>query len=158
VDSPETWRWIWLVASAVFLLGEMATAASFFMLPFAIGAAVAAVLAFLDVSVAWEWAAFVVVSLVALAALWPLRRRLDRAEPVDGIGARRLLNQQGVVQVEVPAGPDGSGMALIGREEWRAQSHDATRIASGTHVVVLAVRGTAVVVRPVDSHTSEDLS
>lgn len=152
MDSPETWRWIWLVASAVFLLGEMATAASFFMLPFAIGAAAAAVLAFLDVSVAWEWAAFVVVSLVALAALWPLRRRLDRAEPVDGIGARRLLNQQGVLQVEVPPGPDGSGMALIGREEWRAQSHDASRIEAGTHVVVLAVRGTAVIVRPVDSN------
>src|SRR5690606_4830686 len=46
MGSPEFWRWVWLVAAAVFTLGEMAVAGSFFLAPFAIGAAVAAILAF----------------------------------------------------------------------------------------------------------------
>jgi membrane protein implicated in regulation of membrane protease activity len=43
MDSPEGWRWIWLVAAVVFAAGEMATPGSFFLLFFALGALVAAV-------------------------------------------------------------------------------------------------------------------
>ncbi len=67
VDDPEVWRWIWLATAVVFLLGEMFAFGSFFLLPFAIGAAVAAILAFAGVGVGWEWLAFVVVSL----GRWP---------------------------------------------------------------------------------------
>ena len=49
--SPEFWRWIWLIAMVVFGLGEISIAGSFFLAPFAAGAGVAALLAFVGVPV-----------------------------------------------------------------------------------------------------------
>ena len=61
VDSdPETWRWIWLTASLVFLGGEMVVPGTFFLLPFGISAAIAVVLAFAGVPVAIEFIVFIV--------------------------------------------------------------------------------------------------
>ena len=53
------WFWIWAVLAAFFYVGEIFTAA-FFMMPFGVGATVAALLAYLDLNVAWQWAAFIV--------------------------------------------------------------------------------------------------
>ena len=36
VDDPEQWRWIWMVAAVGFLVREMASPGSFFLLPFAV--------------------------------------------------------------------------------------------------------------------------
>jgi membrane protein implicated in regulation of membrane protease activity len=95
VDDPEQWRWIWPVGAVAFALGEMATPGSFFLAPFALGAAVAAVLAFADVFVVVEWTAFVVVSVACLLALRRLARRLDRHGQTEGIGSRRLIGRRG---------------------------------------------------------------
>jgi membrane protein implicated in regulation of membrane protease activity len=148
MDDPATWRWIWLVAAVLFTVGEVASAGSTFLLPFGIGAAVASVLAFLGVGLGWEWAAFVGVSVAVLAGLFPLRKRLDREDPQDGIGARRLLGQAGTVLQELPAGPAETGLVRVGREEWRAESLDGSAIPAGTIVKVVEVRGTRVVVFP----------
>ena len=69
MDSPENWRWIWLVAALVFGVGEMASAGTFFLAPFAIAAVLAAVLAFLDVDLVWQWLAFLVTAGVTFLAL-----------------------------------------------------------------------------------------
>ncbi len=63
----ETWFWVWLVAAVVLSVAEIFTA-GFFMLPFGIGAAVAAALAYFGLSVAWQWAAFIGVSALSPAA------------------------------------------------------------------------------------------
>lgn len=145
MDSPESWRWVWVAATVAFGLGEMATPGAFFLGPFAIGALVAAGLAFAGVSVALEWGAFVAISLVALVALRPLARRLDRDGPVDGIGSRRLIGQHGVVLNEIPG--DGElGLVRVDREEWRAESTDGVPIPEGTSVRVADVQGTRVIV------------
>lgn len=146
MDSPETWRWIWLAAAMAFTVGEMATAGSFFLLPFGVGALAASLLAFLGVNVGWTWVAFVGVSALGLAALYPLRKRLDRGEPQDGIGARRLLGQAATVLEDVPGGPAETGLVRVGREEWRAESLEGRPIPAGTVVKVVEVRGTRVVV------------
>ena len=141
------WRWVWLVAVGVFAVGEIAIAGSFFLAPFALGALVAAVVAFAGGSVALQWVVFVVGSALAALSLVPLRRRLDRAEPQDGIGSRRLLGQQAEVLATIPPGPTATGMVRLGREEWRAESVDGSPIAIGSVVRVVDVRGTSVVVR-----------
>ena len=41
VNSPETWRWIWLIAVVGFALAEVFTPVLFFMGSFAIGATAA---------------------------------------------------------------------------------------------------------------------
>ncbi len=150
MDDPDAWRWVWLVAAFVFAGGEILTGGSFFLLPFSAGALVASLLAFLGVGVAIEVIAFLAVSALCLAALYPLRRRLDRAVPdQNGIGARRLLGEQAKVLVDVP-GAHELGLVLVGREQWRAESLDGNPIPSGTSVKVVEVRGTRVVVFPAD--------
>lgn len=141
------WRWIWLAAIGVFAIGEIAIAGSFFLAPFAVGAVFAAIVAFAGGPVALQWLLFVLASGAAAAALVPLRRRLDRDEPRNGIGSRRWLGQRAEVLIAVPPGPGATGTVRLGREEWRAESADGVPIAPGSIVVVVDMRGTSVVVR-----------
>lgn len=145
MDSPDEWRWVWIIATAVFAVGEMATPGSFFLAPFAIGAFVAAILAFADVSVTIEWTVFLIVSIAALAALRPVARRLDRAAVDHGIGSRRLVGTRATVLKAIP-GDAELGLVRLEREEWRAQSTDGTPIPVGATVRVADVQGTRVLV------------
>jgi membrane protein implicated in regulation of membrane protease activity len=154
VDDPSVWQWVWLGTAVLFALGEMANPGSFFLLPFAIGAAVAAVLAILGVPVAVGWAAFVIISVGSLFALRPLAQRLDRGETVEGIGAKRLIGEQGSV-IEAIGGAGDLGLVRINREEWRAETVEGTSLEAGAPVRVVEVRGTRVVVHPVLSQELE---
>lgn len=149
MDEPETWRWIWLGAALLFAVGEMATPGAFFMAPFAVGALVAAILAFAGASVAAEWLAFVVVSIVTFAALRPLARRLDRdVTASDGVGSRRLIGRSGMVLE--PIEPGHMGLVRIDREEWRAESAERSAVPAGAQVRVTQVEGTRVIVVPTE--------
>ncbi|MFP3900958.1 MAG: NfeD family protein [Acidimicrobiia bacterium] len=150
MDDPDTWRWVWLVAAAVFAIGEMLTPGALVMLPFAVGALVAALLGVLDTALWVQWVAFVVVSTVTLAALRPLAHRLDRRTSDDGVGARRLLGQAATVLHEIPGGGE-LGLVRVNREEWRAESTDGEPISEGSAVRVADVRGTRVVVAELDT-------
>lgn len=143
--SPEFWRWVWLIAMVVFGVGEISVAGSFFLAPFAVGAGVAAVLAFLGVPVGIEWIVFIAASVVAFAALRPLAKRLDRAGPVLGIGAHRQMGQSAHV-IEAIDG-DHDGVVMLGTEQWRAESSDGEVISVGSTVSVIKVRGTRLLVR-----------
>lgn len=147
--EPESWRWIWLAVAAVFAIGELSAAGTFFLLPFAIGAAVAAVLAFAGVSVAIELVVFIIVSLISLAGFRKLAHRLDRNEPTEGIGSKRLIGQPARV-IEAIDGANDLGTVRVDREEWRAESGDGSAIALDTQVKIVEVRGTRVVVFPVE--------
>jgi membrane protein implicated in regulation of membrane protease activity len=136
------------VAAVVFVVGEMSSPGTFFLLPFGVAAAVAAVLAFLDVSVTVQWLAFFGTAVATLAGLRPLARRLDRDEPVAGIGSRRLIGEPAVVLDAIPAGPAELGTIRVHREEWRAESADGSEVPAGTRVRIVDVRGTRVVVWP----------
>lgn len=149
MDGPEVWRWIWLGVSVAFAVGEMSTAGALFLLPFAVGAALASALAFLDVGLGWEWATFLAVSLAVLAALRPIARRLEAEAPMQGVGASRWVGQVGVVIADIPADPSASGSVRVDREEWRAEAQGGVGIAEGVHVRVVAVAGTRLVVEPV---------
>jgi len=141
MDS-ELWRWIWIAAAFVFGVGEVFTA-GFFILPFAVGAVVAAILAWLNVAVGVQWAAFLVVSLLALIGL---RRLAPADEPQPSVGANRLIGGVGKVLETIEPIHD-QGRVKIETEEWRATT-DVDRIEEGTTVRVVAVRGTRLVVEP----------
>ena len=72
MEDPETWRWIWLATAVIFVLGEMAIAGSFFLAPFAVGAAVAACWPSSTSSLGGQWLAFVGISVGSFAGLRPL--------------------------------------------------------------------------------------
>lgn len=151
--DPDFWRWVWLIAMVVFGLGEMAVAGSFFLAPFAIGAGVAAILAFFGVVLGLEWAAFLTVSLGLFLALRPLARRLDAEGPSLGIGANRHVGQHARVVEPISGGRD-LGIVLIGRERWRAESITNEPIANDTIVLVTEVRGTRVIVATIPDRDS----
>ena len=157
MDDPESWVWVWLLGALFFALGEMATPVTFFLLPFAMGALLAALTAFLDLGIGIEWAVFVAGSLATFFALRPLSRRLDRQGHDVGIGSRRLLGQEATVLEDIPGtGNLGLGLVRVGREEWRAESIDGSPIPTGAQVRVADVRGTRVVVSPLGTLSSGD--
>ena len=149
-SSPDTWRWVWLVAAVVFAVGEMLTPAAFFFLPFAAGAFAASLLGFLDVGVGWEWLAFVVISGSSFAALWPVGRRMERRSGLSGVGANRWVGRQGVVLSDIPGEVGSTGLIRLEREQWRAESGLGLPIRQGTTVLVSRVHGTRLVVFPLD--------
>lgn len=142
------WEWFWVILSAMLIVGEIFTA-GFFVLPFGIGAAVAAALAFFGVGVVVQWIAFLVVS---VALLLPLKRFADSVTPDSGVGvaANRVIGKVGVVLQPVqPHGITG-GRVKVGSEEWRATCEDDAEdaIPEGSRVEILRIDGTNVVVRP----------
>ena len=80
--EAEIWRWIWLGAAGVFLLGEVIIAGGVFMLPFAGGAVVASILAFAGLGDAPQWIAFIVVSAALFIAFFP---KHTKPCPPDGL-------------------------------------------------------------------------
>ena len=150
LNSPDTWRWIWVAAAVVFAVGEIAVAGSFFLLPFAAGALVAAGVSLAGGSVGFGWVCFVAVSAACSAVMWPLGRRLDRNAPRHAIGANRWVGRQGYVLQEIPGGPGATGLIRLDREEWRAESLMGSRIRAGSTVLVSRVDGTRLVVVPVE--------
>jgi membrane protein implicated in regulation of membrane protease activity len=138
----ELWRWVWVIFSIGMGIGEIFTA-GFFLLPFAIGAAAAAVLAWLGVNLLAQWLVFFGVSLVALAYLRRFIARQDAlAQP--RVGANRWLEARGIVLEEIDP-VSGKGMVRVENEEWRATT-DAGPIPAGSRIVVRDVRGARLVV------------
>ena len=137
--------WLWMGLAAIFAVGEIFTE-GFFLLWFAIGAAVAGVLAILGLGGVWQWAAFVVISGVLLAVSRRFAERFTSKQP-PGIGADRFIGKTGVVLEEID-NIRNTGRARIDKEEWRADSDTGERISVGAHIEVVRLEGTHVVVRP----------
>lgn len=149
MSDPESWRWVWLILTGAFLVGELLTPGSFILLPFAAGGLAATIAAFADASLGVQWALFVAVAGVFSVAFIPLRRRLDRQPAAEGVGSLRLVNQEAVVLDPIEPGPNGRGLVRIGREEWGAISADGSAVDVGVLVRIIDVRGTGVVVTPI---------
>lgn len=144
------WATIWLATAAIFGIGEMLMAGSFFLLPFALGALVAALCAALVSAPFWSWLVFLLASFASFVAMRPFANRVDARNPdVSGIGSNRLVNAIGIVTSPVPATPGAAGMVKVGSEEWRADTRPGVAISPGTKVRVLEVTGTRLLVEPV---------
>jgi membrane protein implicated in regulation of membrane protease activity len=129
-------------------IGEIFSA-GFFLLPFAIGAAAAGVLAWIGVPVLPQWLVFFAVSLVSFVYLRRFIHRQDQSEQ-PRVGANRWINAQGLVLESIDSDAKIGMVRIEGEgEHWRAVS-DGDPIPAGTRVVVKEVRGTRLVVAPVE--------
>ena len=144
--DPEVWRWIWLAAAAALIVAEMNTV-TFFFLPFGVGAAAATAVAFAGANATWQWLAFVLISVAAFAALWPMVRRMERGGNPVGVGADRLVGETGIVVTDLSPDPEHLGTVRIGREEWHVETPDRGHLPAGTSVEVVRIEGTRAVVR-----------
>ena len=146
VDDVEVWRWIWVIGAAALGVGEMITA-GFFLLPFAIGAVAAAILAFANVAVPVQVGAFIGTSILSL---WGIKRFAWRSEePVHSIGAKRYVDAKATV-VEPIDRIAGTGRVRLDMQQWRATTQLDEVIEPGTEVRVVDVTGARLVVEPTE--------
>ena len=145
VDA-EQWRWIWIAAAVILSIGELLTV-GFFLLPFAVGAVAAAILAFMGVSVPIQLVTFVVISVIFLAVLQRFAKQDQESDTPALAGAERYAGRKAIVLQ--PVGHfDTSGMVKMGTEEWRATVDADIEIPKGAVVNIVEVRGTRFVVEP----------
>ncbi len=148
----DVWPWIWLSTAVVFALVELVVVGgSFIILPWSASAFITAILAFYDVGIEIQWATFVFGGALLFAFLYRWAQRFMKEHTMDpGVGADRLVGLTAIVTSPiVPDDTTRAGRVTIDGEVWGAVTDGSYRIASGTKVRVLAMKGTRVVVAPV---------
>jgi membrane protein implicated in regulation of membrane protease activity len=158
------WFWIWVILAAVLCVGEM-LAASFFMLPFAIGAGTAAIASALNAPLWLQFVVMIAVSVIALILIRPLARRITRNN-VEKTGVDRLVGRVGVVierggslgggnlggdrsRSETGSFTPGSEFCVsVERDEWNAVCDNGATLPPGAEIEVLRVEGAHLVVQP----------
>jgi membrane protein implicated in regulation of membrane protease activity len=140
--------WIlWTVVAAAFTVGELHTN-SFYLAPFAVGAAIAAVLAAVGAGGLVAVVAFAVAAILFLMLLRPVALRHRRSMPSLRTGAAALVGQHALV-VERIANREGVGTVKIGGEVWTARSFDEDQVIQpGAQVEVVEIRGATALVMP----------
>ena len=142
----EVWRWVWTGLALLMGLGEIVTA-GFFLLPFAIGAGLAALAAWTGLSDVVQWLLFFVGT--GLSFLYV--RRFMRAQDEEGglvVGPGRYVGMEALVLQTIDTGAN-TGLIRVEAEEWRAVT-DGEPIDEGRRVEVVDLRGTRLVVREVE--------
>jgi membrane protein implicated in regulation of membrane protease activity len=136
---------LWLIAAVILAVGEIASM-GLFLAPFAVGALVAALLSATGAGATIEWAAFLVVSVVMLAALRPIAREHQRTRGKLKTGTAALVGQTATV-VERIANAENVGCVRLDGEIWTARAYDDDDIIEpGTRVHVLEIRGATALV------------
>ena len=146
----NVWPWIWLGVGVTFALIELTIlAGSFVLLPFAVSALAAALLGFYDVAIEIQWLVFVGGGALLWIVLYRYARRfVGNNELAPGVGADRLVGLKGIVTVAVdPDDTTRRGRVSAHGELWGAISQSGQVLPVGTHVEIVEVNGTKVVVR-----------
>lgn len=138
------WLWIWIVLAAVLLIIEMLSL-SFFILPFAVGAALAAVACGFGVELIWQAVIFVVASIISLFAMRPLAKRLTKKGGNAKVGAERLVGLKGkVIEGGTKA---GEFRIVVNGEPWNVYTSDGATLPVDTIVEVVEVKGNSLLVK-----------
>jgi membrane protein implicated in regulation of membrane protease activity len=139
--------WIlWLIAACILGIGEMHQG-GLYLLPFAMGAALAAVLGLLGVGAVLAAIVFLATSVIVLGALRPVARRHRRLPPSIRTGAAALVGRRAMV-LERIVNDEGVGCVKIeGGEVWTARSYDEDEvIEAGERVEVVEIKGATALV------------
>jgi membrane protein implicated in regulation of membrane protease activity len=140
----DDWVW-WLLGAIAASVGEIATT-GFFLAPFAVGAAVAMLLALAGAGLAVTIPVFAVVTVACFAFLRPVVRRHLTHPPVLRTGTAALIGRPATV-VDRIANADNSGTVRIDGEVWTARAYDDDEVLEpGTRVQVVEIRGATALV------------
>lgn len=153
----NVWPWVWLGIAVFFAIIELTVlAGSFVLLPFSISAFAAALLGFYDVPIEMQWLAFIGGGAILWVVMYRYAKRFAGDNELDpGVGADRLVGLEGIVTTTVdPDDTDRRGRVTAHGEIWGAISQDRVVLPVGTHVRVVAVNGTKVIVQPLESSSS----
>jgi membrane protein implicated in regulation of membrane protease activity len=139
--------WIlWVVAASALGLGEMHTG-GLYLLPFAVGAALAAAVSVAGIGTPLAIVVFALASMLVFGALRPIARRHRRLPPAIRTGAAALVGHRAMV-LERIANDEGVGCVKIDNGEvWTARSYDEDEVIdAGERVEVVEIRGATALV------------
>ena len=150
-DTESMMQIIWLILLIVFAASEAATV-GLTSIWFAAGALTALIAALLGGPLWVQITLFLAVSLLCLAAVRPLAKRLlnSRVEPTN---ADRVIGVQAQVTEDID-NIHGRGAVVIRGMTWSARSQDGGPISAGTMVKVLRIEGVKVFVEPIAAPVS----
>jgi membrane protein implicated in regulation of membrane protease activity len=136
---------IWLIVAVVFAVAE-AINLSFYLFPFAIGAAGAAVVGLAGGEAAVAWITFAVLTAASFTVVRPIARRHISMPPQLRTGTAALIGRTGIVTERI-VNDDGLGKVRIEGEVWTARAYDEDKvIEAGTRVHVLEIKGATALV------------
>jgi membrane protein implicated in regulation of membrane protease activity len=136
---------IWLVAAVVLAIGEISSP-SFFLGPFAIGAALAAIASLAGGGDVLPWIVFTVATVASFAFIRPVARRHLRQPPQVRTGTAALIGRRATVTHRISNRED-SGMVRLDGEAWTARAFDDDQVfEAGQQVDVVEIRGATALV------------
>ena len=143
--SENLWQ-LWAVIAVICLILEM-TSGDFFLMCFAIGGAVTALLSPFT-GFYLQLAIFAVVSVVCLFTVRPVALKwFHKNDPGRVSNADALLGREGVVREAIEA--DGFGRVAIDGDVWRARSIFGAAIAADSRVRVVSRESTVITVETI---------
>lgn len=142
-----------MALAAAFIIGEIFTP-GFFLLWFGIGAAVASILAILELGMGWQWGAFLVIASVLFVISRRFAERFTKKQP-SGVGADRFVGEKGMVLEEIN-NIKSTGLVRIRGDDWRADSDMDEIIPLGKKIEVVKVIGTRLVVKIIREGGQDD--
>jgi membrane protein implicated in regulation of membrane protease activity len=136
---------LWLIAAVVLAVAEVLNL-SFFLFPFAIGAALAAVVELAGLGTPIAVVVFAVFTALSFGILRPIARRHLRTPPQIRTGTAALIGRPAIV-LERIANDEGVGCIRLDGEVWTARAYDDDRVFEpGARVQVLEIRGATALV------------
>ena len=136
---------LWLIAAVVFAVAEVLNL-SFFLFPFAIGAALAAVIELVGLGTPIALVVFAVFTALSFGILRPIARRHLRTPPQVRTGTAALIGRPAIV-LERIANDEGVGCVRLDGEVWTARAYDDDSVFEpGTRVHVMEIRGATALV------------
>ena len=138
---------IWVIISILCLILELSSG-DFFLLCFAIGAAIAAIFAGCGASLTWQIILFAVVSALSLLLVRPaLIKKLHKPHRVRLSNAEAMVGQEGRVSERIEA--NGFGRVAIDGDDWKARSVDDSAIEKDQRVRVVKMDSIIAIVEPI---------
>jgi membrane protein implicated in regulation of membrane protease activity len=136
---------LWLIAAVVFAVAEVLNL-SFFLFPFAIGAAGAALVSLAGGATPIAVIVFAVLTAVSFGVVRPIARRHLQTPPQIRTGTAALIGKTAVV-LERIANDEGVGCVRLDGEVWTARSYDEDQtFEPGARVHVMEIRGATALV------------
>ena len=138
---------IWVIISIVCLILELSSG-DCFILCFAIGSAVSAIVAGCGANLTVQIITFAAVSVLSLLLVRPtLLKKLHKPNRERLSNAEAVIGQQGRVSEAIAAG--GYGRVAIDGDDWKARSADGSAIDKGTTVRVVKMDSIILTVEPI---------
>jgi membrane protein implicated in regulation of membrane protease activity len=136
---------LWLIAAVAFAAVEVVNT-SFYLFPFSIGAAGAAVVALAGAGTPIAIVVFAVLTAVSFGVVRPIARRHLSTPPQIRTGTAALIGRNAIV-LERIANDEGVGCVRIDGEVWTARSYDEdVVIEPGARVSVMEIKGATALV------------